>query len=58
MALGQAGMVGHLVQPRVVVEKSPDLDLVQTRNLPTAVTLVRVLPQKDLRATQMGVQVC
>ena len=57
-ALGQAGMVGHIVQPRVVVEQSPDPDLVQTRNLPTAVTLVRVLPQKDLRATQMGVQVC
>ena len=38
-ALGQAGMVGHIVQPRVVVEQSPDPDLVQTRNLPTAVTL-------------------
>ena len=57
-ALGQAGMVGHIVQLRVEVEQSPDLDLVQTRNLPTAVTLVQVLLQKDLHATQMGVQVC
>ena len=57
MALGQAGVVGHLVQPRVEVEQRYDPDLVQTRNLPMAVIIVRVLRQKNQRVTQMDVQV-
>ena len=56
-ALGQAGVVGHLVQPRVEVEPSPDPDLVQTLNLQMAVKLVQVLRQKNRHVTQMDVQV-
>ena len=55
--LGQAGVVGHLVQPRVEVEQSLDPGHVQTRNLPMAVNLVRVPQQKNRHVTQMDVQV-
>ena len=56
-ALGQAGVVGHLVQPRVEVEQSPDPGHVQTLNLPMAGKHVRVLRLKNQRVTQMDVQV-
>ena len=56
-ALGQAGVDGHLVQPRVEVEQSPDPDLVQSLNLPMAGKLVRVLRLKNQRAKRMDVQV-
>ena len=44
-ALGQAGVVGHLVQRHVEVEQSLDPDLVQSLNLPMAGKHVRVLRQ-------------
>ena len=50
-------MDGHLVQPRVEVEQSPDPDLVQSLNLPMAGKLVRVLRLKNQRAKRMDVQV-
>ena len=56
-ALGQAGVAGRLVQPRVEVEQSPDPDLVQSLNLPMAGKLVRVLRLKNQRAKRMDVQV-
>ena len=56
-ALGQAGVVGHLVQPRVEVEQSPDPDLVQSLNLPMAEKHARVLRLKNQLVTQMDVQV-
>ena len=57
MALGRAGVVGHLVQPRAVVEPSLDQEHVQVRNLLTVVNPAQVPPQKNLRVTQMDVQV-
>ena len=56
-ALGQAGVVGHLVQSHAVVEPSLDRDHVQSPNLPMAGTHVRVLRLKNQRVTQMDVQV-
>jgi len=57
MALGQAGMVGHLVQRRVEVEQSLDPDLVQILKPQMAVILAQVHRLTNQRVTQMDVQV-
>ena len=56
-ALGQAGVVGHLVQRRVEVEQSLDQEHVQSLNLPMAGKHARVLRLKNQLVTQMDVQV-
>ena len=56
-ALGQAGVVGHLVQQHVEVEQSLDQEHVQVRNLLMEGITVRATRQRNLCVTQMGVQV-
>ena len=56
-ALGQAGVVGHLVQQHVEVEQSLDQEHVHVRNLLMEGITVRATRQRNLCVTQMGVQV-